>query len=492
MADLTTDFFIEANERVKVLFQRGRDLVEAELNESQDIARVLRRRTFASIFGHGFISTAYKILPSGNANEILIEAGNALIQGEHLENPSQFPVQNLTTPGVDRQDIVYLKVREIEIDSVTDPTILLPDIGETARRVKLEWEVIVDEGSVVLPTTTGDIHDGGIHYELIGYLFRLAATPVITTAQISDNRTIIGFVFLNEDKNLEVVGGGDVAYASGTGQVSFTAPIRIIQPSTAGHALVQLTESSFFLPLDGDAAYVVLNRSASANYDVNIQIGTWNAIPNNANAYPLFYRSDDSKLYAVEGTVWADGQTHPMRQNPFTGLIVDADVSPTADIQGTKLLDFSVPLTKLVSIPEGVPANGIILWGDSGTCPTGFTKLEIGTNDTYIRVAGTGGVPNLTPTGLNTHGHGSHTHSDGTYTTPIVVHNSTLFLNTGGSQDTGGFAWDSFPTSTNPSGIPGNNATINFSLSGTSGATTIATASHEPKHIQLVLCKKDP
>lgn len=481
MADITINSFVESKQYGRVLYQKGRDLVEAELNEMQDIERVLRRRSMQNIFGHGFISTGFRITASANPNEILIAQGNSLIQGEHINNPSQFPIQALTTPVADRADIVYLKVREIEITSGDDPQIEFSDIGETARRLKLEWEVIVEEGTTTLPTTTGDLHDGGIHYELIGYLFRLAGNASVTTPMIVDARRIIGFTFLNEDKNLELVGGGDITYVAGTGAVSFTEPMRIIQPSTNGHAIIPITESPFVMANTGDTAYVVLDRAAAADYNVTVQIGNWYSIANNPNTFPIFYRSDDLKLYAVEGTVWAGTMTHPLRQNPFTGLIVDADVAAGADIQGTKLLDFSVPLTKLVSLPEGVPANGIILWDDSGVCPSGFTKLELGLNDTYIRVAGTGGTPNITPAGSNSHDHGSHNHSSGSYVTPIVVADYSIFFSGGPIFS----AWDAFPTFT-VSGV----ATVNFPVSGTSGDTSISSASHEPKHVQLVLCKK--
>jgi hypothetical protein len=476
VADIIIDLYDETKDYVKLVYQKGRDVPSDEFNEMMDVERVLRRRAQRGLWGDGFFTTGFAIIASVNPNEIIINIGGALIQGEYSENRSNLPIQGLTTPGAPRVDIVYARFREIEITSIDDPAIEFSDIGETARRLKLEWDVFVDEGSTTLPLTTGDIHAGGIHYELIGFLNRPAATPVVPAAQIQDARRILGFSSLTEDKNLEFVGGGDVTYNQGTGAVSFTAEMRIIQPSTNGHAIIPITQSPFNLTLPGQVAYVILDRNASLDYNVPILIGSWNTIPNNTNAFPLFYRNTDNQLYAVEGTVWAGIMTHPLRQNPFTGLIVDADVDAVADIQGTKLLDFSVPLTKLVSIPEGVPVGGIILWKNSNTCPSGFTNLEVGANDTFLRLMGSGGSPIIVPFGSNTHNFGSHAHSFSVNTgvaTGFTV-GPVSFSNLGvGSASEVGHGHG-----------PG---TVQY-FGGTGGATVLGY--HEPKAIQLLMCVK--
>lgn len=477
MADIIIDNYDETKDYVRLIFQKGRDVPSDEFNEQLDIERVLRRRTQRGLWGDGFYTTGFNIVASLNPNEIVINVGAAMIQGEFIENRSSIPIQGLTTPsGGNRTDIVYARFREIEITSIDDPDIEFSDIGETARRIKLEWDVFVDENSTVLPTTTGDLHSGGIHYELIGYLNRPDSVALISNAQIQDARRILGFETVTEDKNLEFVGGGDITYNDGTGQVSFTEEMRIIQPSTLGHAIIPITESPFVLLLPGQVAYVVLDRDATADYNVPILIGNWYTIPNNANAFPIFYRSTDDKLYAVEGTVWAGVMTHPLRQNPFTGLIVDADVAVGADIDGEKLAIASVPLNRLETQPEGVPTGGIILWKDSNTCPSGYSNLEVGANDTFLRLMGSGGSPTVVPFGDNTHNFGSHAHSFSVFTGVLTGYGNgpVSFSNLG---------FGSAAEIGHGHGV----GSVQY-FGSTSGASVVGY--HEPKAIQLLLCVK--
>ena len=109
MADIVKDDFDISQDYVKVIFQRGRDVPDFDLNVLQDIERMQRRRVLESIFGNGFISTGFQVQDSLNPNEISITAGVALIQGEYIDLESQIQVQNLTTPsGGPRTDVVYL------------------------------------------------------------------------------------------------------------------------------------------------------------------------------------------------------------------------------------------------------------------------------------------------------------------------------------------------------------------------------------------------
>jgi len=483
MADIIVNLYDESKAYQKLIYQKGRDVPSDEFNEMQDIFRVAKRRTFRELWGDGFFALGFQVIESGNPNEITISAGRALIQGEFVENETQYNIQGLTTPsGADRQDVVYLRAQEMEITSADDTDIEFADIGETARRIKLVIDVLVDEGTGTPPTTTGDLHDGGIHYEPIAILDRLDGNANITAAMITDNRRIIGVSFLNEDKNLEIVNGGNVSWeVVGANKVAFDANIRIIQPSTAGHAIISALPGGFDLPTSGSVAYVNLDRNAGSDYPLSLVYGTWTTIPNNSNAFPIFYRSDDGRLYGVEGTVWDSGQTHPMRVNPFTGLIVDADVSPTADIQGSKLLDASVPNSKLAGYPFGEFPNPLMALSPTDSCPAGFTKIDVGTNDTWLQLAGPAGGATTTPFGSNTHNHGSHTHGSGSYRVILPLFDCDIF-------DSGfGFVFDAFQP-----GVGSGWRNQSFYVSGASGSTAISNASHQPKSIRLTLCQKNP
>lgn len=493
MADIVKNSYFESKQYQRLIFQRGKDLADFELNELQDIQRVQRRRTFASIFGHGFVGSGFEILPSANPNEILIRNGDALIQGEFINNPVTFPISGLTTPGAPRVDIVYLEAREVEIDFTQDNDIGEPGVGELARRVKLEWEVKVDEGSSTLPPTTGDLHSAGIHRELIGFLNR-PASPTIGAADIIDSRRIIGFFFLNEDKSLEIVGGGDVNYfiSGGAGlgdpaSVQFGAPIRIIQPSTPGHGIIPITQSPIALNA-GQVAYVLLDRDATTDYNLNVLVTSWNTLPNNPNALPIFWRSsDDNKLYASEGTEWTHNSTHPMRVNPFTGLIFDADVSPLANLNGAKIAVASIPVDRIIPpFPDTLTSGLVALSFDpSGTCPSGYTKLSLGTDDTAIEIA-TAGAPSTTPSGSNTHNHGTHSHGPGSFRTQATLLDLQGFV----FGPMGGF-FDGFSAGTGNCGFIGCAYTATFNVIGTSDGTTLSTVDHRGKRVRATLCQKN-
>ena len=474
-------------------YQRGRDLIGDELNESFDMERILRRKTIAAGFGEGFFTIGFDILASGIDNEITIEAGNGIAGGEFIRNDSRFNITGLTTPsGGPRTDIVYLRVREIEIDSAADPDILFADIGETTRRIKIETDVIVDEGSTTLPPHTGELDEGGVRYELLGFLNRQDADPTIPSVQIQDARTIIGQVFLNEDKNLELLGGGEVLYNETTGQVDWGLIVPspdndmvIFQPSTAGNARIDASDGShnpFYLPNNGDVAYVNLDRNATSDYNVSILIGTLNSIPNNATAFVIAFRGLDGKLYFRDGTCWDDGQQHLIRINPFTGQIVDADVAPigVANITGDKIAVASMNADRIYNLPAGVPADmGVISF--TGVCPSGYTEFKVGSDDTFFRIAGVGGTTNLTASGSNTHNVPSHNHGF-SFSTGV----------NGGQTNGLSWSWNAFPFGPGLATAVGhghNGGSVNGS--GSTSNTSV-NFNHQPKHVQFVLCRKDP
>ncbi len=409
MADITKDIFDLTKQRQKVLYQRGRDVADFELNEAQDIQRVQRRKTFESLFGSGFVGIGFQIIPVVSSNEINIGAGVGLIQGEYVENFSTIVISGLTTPsGSDRTDIVYLEVREVERDSIQDPDILAGGIGETARRIRIEFEVKVDEGSIILPPTTGELHDGGIHRELLGFINRLDGVATIDLAQLSDSRTILGQAFRDEDKSLELIGGGEVKYTESTGRVDLdetslgggvggVGNIIIAQPSTAGNAIIDVDDSNnnpFFLANSEDLAYVVLDRDAASDYNVTIQTATASTLPNSPNTFLIAIRNIDDKLYFNDGSCWSDGQQHLIRIAPFTGQIQDADVAANADIQGTKLLDGSMPFDKIDDSspidPVGVDNSGLYKWNTT-SISTNTTIID--TDDNFTMLVDNSGGP---------------------------------------------------------------------------------------------------
>lgn len=202
MADITKDSFNEANDFTKVVFQRGRDLMDFELNEFQDILRVFSARLGQVGVGlwqaAASISYPYSsdnglevvVSPTSTPNEVQINAGTFIVDGI---------VQDYTVPttlvlpapaGTIQYDIVYISVTESE---VADPN-AVPQIGPTTVRRQLATTVLTyrtaslpfDPSFPVNPAAW--LWQGQTRYYPIAVVTRPALTAVVTAADIFDLR----------------------------------------------------------------------------------------------------------------------------------------------------------------------------------------------------------------------------------------------------------------------------------------------------------------
>lgn len=160
MASITKDSFDETKENVKVLYQKGRDLPDFELNENADIQRVHRARMADALQAEAvdlFNRGAAQITGSGAANDVDVAAGRLHINGINIniaaETLSAKGVTLTTAVGANRYDYVYISVSEVEIDAATDPDMAISALGETARRRRLSVTWAVSEG--VAPPASG-------------------------------------------------------------------------------------------------------------------------------------------------------------------------------------------------------------------------------------------------------------------------------------------------------------------------------------------------
>ena len=147
MADLTKDSFSETNLFTKVLFQRGKDVVDFELNELQDNERVSRYRTnYAGLQAGSAINGNTPLNPgSGDdgflavgtslANSLTLKAGWLLCDGIPIPLWVDTVLSGFSTPGSNRTDTVYVAVSEVE---VTNPA-QIPKLGETTRRRQIQF-----------------------------------------------------------------------------------------------------------------------------------------------------------------------------------------------------------------------------------------------------------------------------------------------------------------------------------------------------------------
>lgn len=218
-ANITRDIYDKENNYRDLIFQKGKVVLDAELNEWQEIARY-RQELIAKLIGSIFIGNAFKIVQASTpTNDFQITNGEAYIKGIHHylvgstpysgqsvpeshirkllwcfdPDTTEHTVPDLTTPVGDRDDLVVLSCILREVDSTEDINLKDPTLGkESAIRWKLELGVSVLEGY------TGDIEDfenSFTYYNTTGcwrvpiaWLHRLDGQANIYSAMIEDIR----------------------------------------------------------------------------------------------------------------------------------------------------------------------------------------------------------------------------------------------------------------------------------------------------------------
>jgi len=191
MADVTQNTFDESKKYDKVTFQRGRNVLDSELNELQDNARVMLYRQMQALFGSTELSvkSAVSFAVTGGTNQITVAAGVGSAYGYIISQTGSVNVSGLTTPGGARTDCVWLSISESEIDSVADTTIATAALGETTRRAKLVIGWGVTENSLTTPASTGEPWAGGTVYIRVALLSRTASATV-SDSMIYDRKTL--------------------------------------------------------------------------------------------------------------------------------------------------------------------------------------------------------------------------------------------------------------------------------------------------------------
>lgn len=208
MADTTQNSYFEPNEFDKVLFQRGRDVRDCELNEFQDIFRVFLLRTiYAGLqnaptpINPGYSDNSFKVVGTGANNAVTIDQGTMappgallcdgipirpIIPGSSPLAYGSFTYSGFATRGANGIDTVYLAISEVE---VADPS-ASPQLGPTTTRRQLQVTVNVSPtGPGGVPANSAnEIWQGGTHYFKIANVTRRTGDPVIHSTDVTDLR----------------------------------------------------------------------------------------------------------------------------------------------------------------------------------------------------------------------------------------------------------------------------------------------------------------
>lgn len=200
MANVTQDLYPNAEEKnyVKVVFQRGRDVADAELNELQDIirghlAQQMRASKEEGIYGSGELLS----VADGSSNDLTIRAGAFYIEGMRYtlaadELLSVLTADAISTPGADQTDAIALDFVEVEITGVDDSAIVYSGLGETARRRQLSvtWRYLTDVSTFVDPYASlpDAVFSGNTRQVVLAYVRRYSGQAAINPGDVVDVR----------------------------------------------------------------------------------------------------------------------------------------------------------------------------------------------------------------------------------------------------------------------------------------------------------------
>lgn len=201
MAEITKNSFVEANKHTKVIVQRGKDVCDFEMNELQDIQRVLVYRALQKGFSGlasqeaGSNDDGYLIVGTGATNQTTVKAGWVFAEGIPINLASDATLTGFTDADVidPRIDVVYLAVSEVE---VVDPA-QVPQLGETTKRLRLTPVLAIEEGTPdaspvapAIPTNSiAEIWKGGTHYVKLAEVYRPAGSGgTIDASDVTDFR----------------------------------------------------------------------------------------------------------------------------------------------------------------------------------------------------------------------------------------------------------------------------------------------------------------
>lgn len=202
MADTIKNSYSEANAFTSVIFQKGRDVMDFELNEAQ--RNIIGRAARAAHIADSYIGAegleylyaadgAFEVLPNpGTTTSVLIsgygpDAIFALAGGMALTPGGvdlEVPLPGTPLDGVLMTESVFLDISE---DEVADPNEVLTN---NSKRSKLVWSAVVYAAGIDPPAMDPlPIWAGGHHYYKLAEVDRLFnAGTEVTTVTIRDFR----------------------------------------------------------------------------------------------------------------------------------------------------------------------------------------------------------------------------------------------------------------------------------------------------------------
>lgn len=259
MADILKDSFLESKQHTKVIFQRGRDVLDFELNELQDCIRVMTSRVGA-MFGNGaFVVGDLRCVGDNVTANLLITATSPagfLVDGQPVRLDAN---TTLAIPAAAGTYKVYAIVSEIEVDDPTPQA----ELGVTSRRRK--YTITFAQTLGAIPTGTGKLWAGGTQYAYLADVIRAGTAP-IPPGNVTDKRSLVPAYFI-----VQAMQAG-VATQTITGNQAITGGLTVAGTLTAGSLSLTNLSLSGTLAVTGIATFsddVRMSNSKKINWTIN-------------------------------------------------------------------------------------------------------------------------------------------------------------------------------------------------------------------------------
>ncbi|MHA1483525.1 MAG: hypothetical protein ACTSQA_08860, partial [Candidatus Heimdallarchaeaceae archaeon] len=275
--DYTSDLF-NPSKRYRMQFQTDKVFADSEAREIQDVSDSYIRQLVHNNFPRGSSTNdGFKVEESGSdtINNFTVKGGDGTAIGAGLlfvdgfilflksdieyknqdntgaltdDDYTESTIAALTTPGGARTDEVYVDFYFAEVSNdvgseYQDTSLAVTGIGTTtANRIRMVQDVLVAESGVT-PTDVTDANSIDHKYIKIATLNRLSGNNTITTAMITDNRTVVNPISENTSHwdlsgsdlsnnnsgkvtiNPNVLSGGDFEILSETSGTTFFADV---------------------------------------------------------------------------------------------------------------------------------------------------------------------------------------------------------------------------------------------------------------------------
>jgi len=164
MADITREQFDEDKGVVRKIFQKGRHLADADLNEQASIVQRHEQRLLSSLVNHvdKRFGEAFKVVQHADPLTVKIKAGFAAFHLDEklatlLKLDNDYTLNGFEVWTQQRTDYIYVDIHEYEVGPSEDIDIVNPQVGEeTCRDIRIDYEFKISTGTA--PSSAPEEH----------------------------------------------------------------------------------------------------------------------------------------------------------------------------------------------------------------------------------------------------------------------------------------------------------------------------------------------